>query len=576
MSNNGEMLPEEQDAWGSSSECPWPDDSEELPPPDNVRSLHGGAPPRDERIAIDIASELHRQCNAAIRAIATSDPGIYHRDGQLVHVVRLGKLDASPEKPAGTPEIRALTSSALAARLSAVIRWVRVIRRKEGTEEKPCFPPAAVCRAISDFGQWHGIRKLEGIIETPTFRPDGTLIDVPGWDCVTGLLYAPSSVYPPIPEHPTRDDAKLAYRALCEPFEDFPYADKSHIAVPIANILTILARPAILGSVPAFLYDASDRGAGKSLQVQIVSRIVFGRWSRPRVFPASMGRVNEEELAKVISAIALSGKPMVDFDNVRCVIDGASLLAALTTIEEQEFRVLGETRDALMVWRAVVSIGGNNLAVGDEMSRRCLVARAEPPDERHELRADLPSDKGGYRHPRLRDWVSVERARLVVAALTMLRAWFAAGRPKGTSGTKASFEEWSDIIPHVIAWCGGPDVGQCLPGSDVADEDPSKAALRSLLNVWSLYEGSDGMTCRQLVAHLYPDGKRPQGGAPDERGDAAREGVEELTQHRNGEKAPSSTVLGKALSRFKGTKLQGKCLRPVGKSGGSVRWKLFV
>ncbi len=575
---DGELTPEQEAELDALYAQDGPEETQEhAPVKNNVRPLPGVTIHRDDRPVIDVSWELHRQCNAAIRALAQHDPGIYHRDGQLVHVVKLGRIESTPERPCGTPEIRVLTASALAARLSAVARWIRIYHRKDGPEEKAMFPPAAVSRALCDFGQWTGIRRLEGIIETPTFRPDGTIIDEPGWDSTTGLLYAPSSDYPPIPEHPTREDACAAYLALREPFEDFPYANAAHIAVPIAAILTILARPAILGSVPAFLFDASDRGAGKSLQVQCLARIVFGRWSRPRSFPAKEGRVNEEELAKVLGAVALGGRPLLDFDNVRCVVDGAPLLAALTTIEEQEFRVLGESRDALMIWRAVVCMGGNNLAIGDEMARRSLLARCEPPDEHHERRADLPHEKGGYRHARLREWVASNRARLVVAALTLLRAWFAAKRPRMGSGTKASFEEWSDIIPHVILWAGGPDVTLCLPSTEEADEDPGKAALRALIAIWHRLEGPDGMTCRQLVDYLYPDGKRPlPGGPPDAALDAAREAVEEITSHRMGDKAPSSRLLGNRLMRFKGTKLQGKCLRPSGKTGGSVRWKLYL
>ena len=528
---------------------------------------------RDERPTIDVGDELHTICAKALKALER-DGGIYHRDGQLVHVVRVGASEATDERPEGTPEIRELTAQALGVRLAAKAKWVSYGPRGQ---LKTAHPPERVCRAICDFGQWRGLRRLEGIIETPTFRADGTVIEAPGYDRATGLFFEPSEAYPPLPANPTQVDARRALAELIEPFEDFKryYADPAHLAVPLAAILTLLARPAIRGAVPAFIFDASDRGAGKSLHVQVISRIATGRWSRPRVFPASEGAVNEEELAKVLGAIAAAGRSLVDFDNVRCTVDGAPLLAALTTVEQQEFRILGQSRDALLVWRAVVCIGGNNLAIGDEMSRRALLARIEPEDERHELRADLPREKGGYLHPRLREWVAAERPRLVAAALTVLRAWFLAGRPKMGAKTKASFEEWSDVIPHAILWAGGPDVGACSPSQAAEDEDPLKAALRALLDGWGRFCGPEGMTARALVANLYPDGKRPKpgDGPPDEQLDAARDAVEFLTQHRGGERAPSAAKLGPMLKSFKGTKLGGKCLVAVGKTGGSVRWR---
>lgn len=530
--------------------------------------------PRGEREVINVGGELHVQCNAGVRSLG-NDPGLYHRDGYLAHVVRLGPDEATPEKPRGTPEIRRLTAAALAARMSAVARWVKLDRRNEPPTERPAFPPAAVARAIADFGQWPQLRRLEGVVEMPVLRPNGTVIEERGWDRATGLLYDPSEEYPAVPKKPSRDDARKALTDLREPFIDFPYAREEQRDVPVAAILTLLARPAILGSVPAFLFDASDRGAGKSLQVQVISRIATGRWSRPRTFPAKEGRVNEDELSKILGAIAIAGRPLVDFDNVRCTVDGAPLLAALTTIEEQEFRVLGESRDALMVWRAVVCIGGNNLAIGDEMSRRCLLARAEPPEERHELRADLPREKGGYLHPRLRSWVAKERPRLAVAGLVLLRAWYAAGCPRQEVATKASFEEWSDIIPHALMWAGAADVTLCRPDTSDADEDPLKGALRTVLASWPRLQGADGVTASQVVRTLYPGGKRPQpsDGPPDGFEDL-RDAIETLTEHRVPGRAPGASALGYKLKAFKGTKLAGKCLVTAGVSGGSARWKI--
>ena len=34
-------------------------------------------------------------------------------------------------------------------------------------------------------------RYLEAVTEAPTIRPDGTILDVPGWDAETGILFEP-------------------------------------------------------------------------------------------------------------------------------------------------------------------------------------------------------------------------------------------------------------------------------------------------------------------------------------------------------------------------------------------------
>lgn len=547
-----------------------PSPPHEQPPPQR---------PSGARPDIYVGEELHIQRDQAVEALR-ADPDLWHRDGRLVRIVRLGASEHTPERPEGTPEIRAHTPASLRFRLSEFARWIKMDRRSDPPKETYVAPPGNLAAGLLDLGMWPALRRLEGVIETPAIAPDGSVIDKPGWDRGTGLLYAPLIPLEPILDAPTQRQAHAALRALQEPFKDFPYSKPGEEHVAIAAILTLLARPAILGAVPAFVFDASDRGAGKSLQVQALTRIATGRWSRPRTFPSEGGRVDEAELAKVLGAVALSGSPIIDFDNVRVAVDGAPLLLAITTQDEGEFRVLGESRDVKAAWRAITLIGGNNLAIGDEMSRRCLIARLEP-DERPELRADLPSEQGGFTHPRLREWVTEQRAHLLRAGLTLLRAWFVAGRPRQATKTKASFEAWSDIIPHAILWAGGPDIRQFEPATSEDDEPPEKAALRTVLTLWPRLEGPSGSTVAHAVRTLYPGNRRPSWrsdadysvGEKNDGLDELRDALEVLAPpRRHGD--PPGGRLGEVFRGFKGTKIGGKFLKALGKTGGKVRWKV--
>ncbi len=65
---------------------------------------------------------------------------------------------------------------------------------------------------------------------------------------------------------------------------------------------------------------------------------------------------------------------------------------------------------------------GNNLRLTGDTPRRCLYVRLESTLERPERRRD-------FRHPRLLEWLRRRRPRLLPAALTLLRAYVAAGRP---------------------------------------------------------------------------------------------------------------------------------------------------
>jgi len=62
-------------------------------------------------------------------------------------------------------------------------------------------------------------------------------------------------------------------------------------------------------------------------------------------------------------------------------------------------------------------------------------------------------DGGQFRHPNLLQWVSGTRGRLIAAALTLLRAWVAAGRPEGQANL-GSYESWSRVVGGVLEVAG--------------------------------------------------------------------------------------------------------------------------
>jgi hypothetical protein len=55
--------------------------------------------------------------------------------------------------------------------------------------------------------------------------------------------------------------------------------------------------------------------------------------------------------------------------------------------------------------------------------------------------------------------VRTNHARLVRAALTILRAYVLAGRPNVGVGTWGSFEGWAGLVPSAVAFSGLPDAG---------------------------------------------------------------------------------------------------------------------
>src|SRR5260370_42552834 len=85
-----------------------------------------------------------------------------------------------------------------------------------------------------------------GIINAPMLRADGSLLDQPGYDERTGLLYRPDGVeFEQIPDYPTRDDALPALCRLQDLISTFPFIGDADKSVALSAILSALDRRAV-------------------------------------------------------------------------------------------------------------------------------------------------------------------------------------------------------------------------------------------------------------------------------------------------------------------------------------------
>lgn len=391
-------------------------------------------------------------------------------------------------------------------------------------------------------------------------RPDGSILQTPGYDSATGFLYVPGTSFPTIPDRPTKDDAKAALEILKEPFVDVPFADEAARSVALAGVLTLLGRPAISGNVPGIIVDATTRGSGKTLTADVVSMIATGRVTSKMNWPPT-----DEELEKILGAYALRGALLVSFDNVVTAFGGGPLDRCLTAGGTVELRVLGKSEVPSLPWRAIVLATGNNVELRGDTARRVLVARLETDIEN-------PEDRTGFKHYPLLPWVEKERPALVVAALTILRAYVVAGRPDVGVKSWGSFEAFSSLIPSALVFAGATDPSTARPSNDIARE-PEKAALATILTELPRFiHGGSGVTVRELIETLYPP-ERLKGQAPPDGNGDMRDAIESLVNVQPG-KPPNGQHLGKAFQRFKGRVVSGKKLVLSGADGHAKvkRW----
>jgi hypothetical protein len=338
-------------------------------------------------------------------------------------------------------------------------------------EEAPAHPPRWLAESIACAPAWPGVRPLAAVTESPVLRPDGTVLQEPGYDATTGVLYTPGGAFPQVPGHPTKADAEHARDELLDVVSDFPFKADVHRAAWVASVLTPLARFAFDGPAPGFLFDANTRGTGKGLLAEVTALVASGRG-----FAVAGYSANDEEMRKVITSIAMTGESMVLFDNVTDAVGGAALDRALTC-RVWEDRLLGGNNIFRGPLAATFYVTGNNIVLKGDAGRRWNHIRLESPEER-------PEERAGFQHPDLLAWVRQERPRLLVAALTILSAYCHAGWPDMSLPPWDSFEGWSALVRAAVVWAGLPDPAASRQEL-VAVSDGDAQTLRGLLAAWA-------------------------------------------------------------------------------------------
>src|SRR5207249_2269315 len=80
-------------------------------------------------------------------------------------------------------------------------RVAECLRRLARDANMPVPPPKEVVEDLIALGEWPALPPLEAVTEVPVLRADGSVLDRPGYDPATRLVYAPtpSLVVPSVP-----------------------------------------------------------------------------------------------------------------------------------------------------------------------------------------------------------------------------------------------------------------------------------------------------------------------------------------------------------------------------------------
>ncbi len=347
-------------------------------------------------------------------------------------------------------------------------------------------PPASVCKPILEINR--RLKKLEAVVSAPTLRPDGSVLDVKGYDERTGFYLETQDELVPVPLHPTKEEALRALRHLTEPFKDFPFCDELARSVHLAALLTVVIRPSIPTS-PAVAYDAPIQGSGKSLLASCVE--VLGSGKEPTIWPDIDVRNPDEVRKRAFTAIR-TGDRTVIWDNIVGEFDSSALAGIITSPRIKDRQL--QTQNLIEVPNNTFMVfTGNNFTPLGDMSRRVLVCRIDP-------ESDAPQKRQFDINPK--ELCQLDRQRLVSAALTLIRFYLSSGAPK--VGDTGSFSEWDRFVRQTIMYISRTispgeyvDVGKSIEINQA--EDPEKEMLLNLFRTWSDLFKDQWVTSTQLL-----------------------------------------------------------------------------
>lgn len=475
------------------------------------------------------AGELARTVYDTLTALATSTE-LYRRAGEIVEPVTTTR----PWQAEGSPPalvVMPCSPPVIQLRAGVACRFVRP--GKEGAERATDLPPKIATVVAAEGARSAHLPVLAGVLEAPSLRADGTIIRSRGYDAATGYYLAHELELAALPEAPTQESAQRALKALQDLWSGdridegtgktkrgfaWKNGTKDSI-VPIAMLLTALARPAIRapkGCVPCFAFSASGKGAGKGTAVDLVFVIVTGRSA-----PVMSWSGEPEEDDKRLGGIALDAPPLALIDNVpEDVTFAHTRLDAALTGDETSFRILGRTGNPVLAWLTVLGVTGNNLVLGGDLGRRCVICYQCP-----DVEDPFTIPENDRVHPHIVEHALKRREYYLAAALTILRAYCLAKCPD-MGIDLGTFQKWARLVGGALAWAGAGNITDYLAGFDNAAADPARAALRPFAAELCRLtgNGTHGRTAADLLEHWYPakycESMRKNQPIPDELGSA--------------------------------------------------------
>lgn len=403
-------------------------------------------------------------------------PHTYVRAGTVVTVETPSGTIVTDDTP---PQIIVPVDKSRLARLLADhtytygVRWRKLPDGGSIPVDAEASPKGEVATAALAQKNWPNLRPLLGIVTAPVFRTDGTIVQQPGYDPDTKLIYAPKLPLAPVPDNPSANELRAARTFLRDQLlADFPWVGPSR-----ANYIGLLVAPLLrsyLGGalVPLGAIDATSPATGKSLLAHIMTSVYSG-YTRPWV-------ADDTELRKAITAILVDqGGAVVCLDNVGKgdIVDQPTLAYVLTSAVMSD-RILGGSISVRVPNDRVWLVTGNALTLGGDIPSRTVLVRLDAHMPNPDLR---PASK--FALGDLERWLSepANRATVLFHLLVLVRGWIATGAPRNETPMR-SFSPWATATAGFLAWLDEP--GFMTNRVDLVEVDDEESTYGAFYARW--------------------------------------------------------------------------------------------
>jgi hypothetical protein len=479
--------------------------------------------------------------------------GLYLRDGRVMHTPRMGAEGYIPPRHPladdGPAQIRAVDKHLLGATVDNAYQVIMVTPK--GAILPKHLPVGFAERLLGAASAelCPNLSEISGVTHTPIVRPEGTVLDEPGYDTSTQLLYLPTAGMGAVkvPEMPSPGEIAAAREFVLTPIREFPFVSTVHRANWLGMALTPLIRTIVPPPYQLGIIEASNPGSGKSYLLAIL-RLIHSAAVRSAL-PAT-----NEEWSKVVPALlSATTAPIIAFDNVRGVIK-SSYLEGLLTLPEIADRVLGRNdRTVRLANDRLWIMTGNNATYGGDLARRILRCEIDPgvPDPQRR-RFDLNPVA----------WVAKHRAAYLSALLTLVRAWAMEGQPVHQVTRSDDYATWIGTVRGIQEVAGFDmrdglfaDDGASAP-TEVSEDD---AEWGVFLQVLEEHFGHHPFTGRDIASRIEGDYSEETPG-----GRIARELVPGMILER-ARTGHAERSIGRWLSNREGRWVANLCIRNVGK-----------